>query len=66
MRYIQMTVFQHGAQIFAGVVECVDLKDLPDAVAEGIRGLLRANPQVTRQAPLDALSIAVREVNGSA
>jgi hypothetical protein len=56
-----MTVSRDGAAIFSGVVACVDLKDLPDAVAEGVRALLRARPELTKQAPLEALSIDLTE-----
>jgi hypothetical protein len=64
MRYIQMTVSQQDLQIFSGVFECVDLKDLPDAISEGVRALQRANPGLAKQARLDALSIDLREVSG--
>jgi hypothetical protein len=64
MRYIQMTVSRHDARIFTGVVECVDLKDLADAVAEGVRALQRANPRLVEQTPLEALSIDLVEVSG--
>jgi hypothetical protein len=61
-----MTVSQNGTQLFQGVVDCVDLGDLPDAVSEGIVAFQRANPHYAKRGPFDALSIDLCEIGGKA
>jgi hypothetical protein len=57
-----MAVSQNGTELFQGVVDCVDLCDLPSAVYEGMLAFQRANPSLVKRGPFDGLSIDLREV----
>ncbi len=65
MRHIQMTVSRNGTQIFQGAFDFVDLGDLAEVVYAGMLAFQKAGPRLLKQAPLDPLSIDVREIGTS-